>query len=114
MMMGMGIPSIHRSTPRNILFSHDDFRCRNAARRYLFHVGKKRVSERLRRFEHLLGVARNPYVAPDTGDLAVPADQESRADDAHIFPPERRLLAPRPVSLDRLARFIGGERRRKR
>jgi hypothetical protein len=40
MMMGIGIPSIHKSTPRNMLFSHGDFRGKNVAVAKLFHVAE--------------------------------------------------------------------------
>src|SRR5690606_31199450 len=71
------------------------------------------MSELFRRFEHVLGMARYPNIAPDAGDLAVPVDQEGRADDAHIFVAEHRLFAPDAVGFDRIALLVGEQGHRK-
>jgi len=57
-------------------------------------------------------MAFDPDVSPDAGDAAVPADEESGALDAHVFPPVERLLDPDAVGVDRLVPRIGGKHQR--
>src|ERR1700691_2292038 len=63
-------------------------------------------SERLRRRQDLVRMARHFHFAPDLGDAAVAVNEKGRALDAEIFAAVHALFLPYPVGLDRGA--IGG------
>src|SRR4029079_1785058 len=62
--------------------------------------------------EHLCRVAVRLDLRPGPGDSAVRIDQERRADDAHVGPPERGLLAPCAIPLDDGALRVRQQRER--
>src|ERR1700733_185037 len=57
-------------------------------------------SERLRRREDLVGMARHFHFAPDLGDAAFAIDEKGRALDAEILAAVHALFLPYPVGLD--------------
>src|SRR3954468_5515316 len=64
------------------------------------------------RLQHLGGVAVGLDLGPGPDDAPVRVDQERRADDAHVRPADRGLLAPGAVPLDDLPIGVGEERER--
>jgi hypothetical protein len=70
-------------------------------------------AERPDGLENVLGVTGHFHLAPDPGDLAVPADQEGRTFNAHIFPAIHALFGPDAVILQGALFLIGDKRRPK-